>query len=376
MNFRRRRQLSAPGAGPLQWSGGEFAGVPLPGGWQAVFYVGFAGAANTAGERRADAGPARREAISGAPSAHHPASASAWLELLERRPRDGAPGSGTIAAGAQSESSSPDSDTSNVATSRCDTDTAPYLAPLSACIGGPLRFLKRSPTGGVAAFQLLTPGGPLPAVLKHGRVHSWRQRLGSVWHGPKEWREFWWGHQLRAAGIATPVPIACLWKRVRPGHYEAQILLEAIPDARPLDQTLRRLGRGPALHLRMLVEGTALLISHLGRSGLYHRDLKPSNILVSSAADCPQPWLIDLDGLKRDARPFGPGFRRSLLRLSRGLTEAGVPSRSSLARGLRRLVAASGEPGAHWKDHWRKLQTAAPHRRRIQAGKLATYEPL
>lgn len=244
------------------------------------------------------------------------------------------------------------------------------------------RVLKRSDSGTVFQMELEGAAAPLSILCKAGRRRGFLQRAATVWGGPKEFREFWAGHRLRQAGIRTPLPLACLWRRSGL-EIRARLVTMFLPDARGLDHTLttlcaRRQGRllsprGPQA-ISALSRDLGTLIGRLSQLGVYHRDLKASNIMVAAAGNELVPWLIDLDGLQPDRRPFGPGCVRSLARLSSSIADTARIPRTCHLRTLRAALGAGGDM-ATWKAWWHRVRAEGRARAgRPRGHKLADYQ--
>jgi hypothetical protein len=245
------------------------------------------------------------------------------------------------------------------------------------------RVLKRSERTVVFQTALADGRGALlQVVCKESRPPTRLRRLATRALGPKELHQFWAGHRLIAAGVATPLPVACLWRRSGRLEVRGRLVTEFVQGARGLDQTLASLdlhrrsatgqpGAGPAPVDLARTLGQA--VGRLAAAGLYHRDLKASNFLVGTEMNEWRTWLIDLDGVHPDNRPCGPGFQRSLARLA---TSALRCTAIPLAMRLRVLTSClSLCSAADWRQHWQSVDRAA---RKLLArrpiGKLADYE--
>lgn len=210
---------------------------------------------------------------------------------------------------------------------------------------------------------------PLSIVCKQGRAETLRQKFGTYFKGPKEWREFWTGHQLLQSGLRTPMPLACMWRRVGFGHFEAILITEFIRDALPLDRAVNLINgndsnasSGGRVHptreraLDLLTQKMVRLLNSLGRQSFYHRDLKVGNVLVAGCPSDPRPWLIDLDGIHGEASPFGPGFDRSIVRLVSSLIESTDLRTRDYLHALRFHLTELKIPAGQWREEWTKLQ--------------------
>lgn len=232
------------------------------------------------------------------------------------------------------------------------------------------RLIKVSPSSQV--LQIAVDAGsapPTPVVCKLGQARGLIRKLGSYFRGPKEWREFWLGHRLRALQLMTPLPLAVLWRKLGHIYIQGCIVTRELPDAVPLDRAIRSL-TAPRLDqhagqpaLSGLLDKLIELLCRMGASGYAHRDLKVSNILVTDLAGRPEPWLIDLDGVHRDREPFGPRFDKSLSRLVASLAETTMLPRTQWLRQFRAYLNRRALPAGNWKATWRRLQRQVDRRR-------------
>lgn len=132
-----------------------------------------------------------------------------------------------------------------------------------------------------------------------------------VWQGEsrtrcfREYRLLAW---LRERGLSVPAPLAAAYWRHGPA-YRAAILVERIPQVRPLAQLLDR----------PVWDAAASAIAAMHRLGVWHADLNAYNILLDPQG---RAWLIDFDrgtagGISARAR------RANMLRLRRSLQKVG-----------------------------------------------------
>ncbi len=111
-----------------------------------------------------------------------------------------------------------------------------------------------------------------PGVLQGGR--DWLRARREA-RGLRRWR---------ALGLPAPAPIMI---RRSAGHWE--LVLEAIPGARPLPQFLTEERLFPS-KLKEIAQKLGRLLADLDRSGAHHGDPHPGNLLID---DQNMPWLID-----------------------------------------------------------------------------------
>lgn len=173
---------------------------------------------------------------------------------------------------------------------------------------GAARHLKHSRD--VTLAPLPRPGnrGWVLRRLNYGKL---RHRLRDFFRAARAVRAFRMGLRLEQAGIPTPRVLAAGELRRWRWPVRAYLLTEEIPGAR----TLAELIQMPASEARQPVRRLAVVLAWLHNQGLSHRDLKPSNVLFD---DRGQPFLIDLDGVRRVR--FGARSRavKDLTRLVRG----------------------------------------------------------
>lgn len=110
-----------------------------------------------------------------------------------------------------------------------------------------------------------------------GVLQGWRDRLRAR-------REAKGLRRWRALGLPAPAPITI---RRSAGHWE--LVLEAIPGARPLPQFLTEERLFPS-KLKVTAHRVGKLLADLDRSGAHHGDPHPGNLLID---DQNMPWLID-----------------------------------------------------------------------------------
>jgi hypothetical protein len=238
------------------------------------------------------------------------------------------------------------------------------------------RVLKRSER--TVVFQTALADGRdgfLHVLCKESRPPTRLRRLATRALGPKELHQFWAGHRLIAAGVATPLPLACLWRRSGRLEVRGRLVTAFVPGARGLDQMLaaldadQRCAPAPADLARTLGQ----LVGRLAAAGLYHRDLKASNFLVGTEMNQWQTWLIDLDGVHPDSRPCGPGFQRSLARLATSALRCTAIPLAMRLRVLKSCLVISND--SDWRVHWQSVDRAARKLlARRSSGKLADYE--
>lgn len=202
---------------------------------------------------------------------------------------------------------------------------------------------------GPALFDATTPALQAQAVSEGGRNAAWyvrcgahegvlrRYRRGGLVARVSSDRYFWSGiqhvrslnefdvlHSLYEAGLPVPRPYAAAYWR---GGltYRAAIIVERIPDVRPLASALDVAES----------EQVARSIFAMHEQGIWHADLNAYNILLDKEG---RAWLIDFDKARRMVLSLE---RRSanLLRLRRSLVKVAGPRGLSWWDGLSRSYA-------------------------------------
>ncbi|MGM0987233.1 MAG: 3-deoxy-D-manno-octulosonic acid kinase [Pseudomonadota bacterium] len=134
-----------------------------------------------------------------------------------------------------------------------------------------------------------------------------------LWTGlerTRAFRELRLTAELHSRGLPVPRPVAA--RVTRHGlTYEAALITERIPGARPLASLLERDQADDALLGRV---GTTIRRFH--EAGLDHVDLNTRNLLVDPLG---KVWMIDLDRCR--LRPKGDWQARNLERLERSLAK-------------------------------------------------------
>jgi tRNA A-37 threonylcarbamoyl transferase component Bud32 len=162
--------------------------------------------------------------------------------------------------------------------------------------------------------ELITLGrlGPYSADGPHLLLR--RLNYGRLSHRLRDWfrpsrarRAFRWGLALEAAEVRTPRVVAASEDRCWRMPLRAFLLTEEVLGARNLTVYLEQPGSGSD----GFADRLGAVIGRLHQTGFSHRDLTGSNILVDHEE---QPWLIDLDGVRR-LLPIG--MRRAARDLSR-----------------------------------------------------------
>ena len=140
------------------------------------------------------------------------------------------------------------------------------------------------------------------------RREGWTGRL-PLRDSRRALRSFDMGLALRAAGLATPEPLACV--RIADGVL---LVTRAVPEARALGEWY---GAGHPSPAALVSCGE--LLGTLHAAGFSHGDCKWGNVLVTPAG----PQLVDLDATRRGRRRGARG--RDVARFTLDAEERGVP---------------------------------------------------
>ena len=212
---------------------------------------------------------------------------------------------------------------------------------------GAMRFdAKRLLAPGDYVFDPMSPGITSVPVTAGGRQAAWfidgdfgqavlrRYHRGGLMAKVSTDRYIWTGEEstrsysefnllcfMHASGLPVPRPLAAAYWRDGL-TYKAAILVERIPDVRPLAHALE------GGHVQV-----AAAIYAMHDAGVWHADLNAYNILIDGNG---KVWLIDFD----------KGSRQVLSQERR---------RANLLRLRRSLIKVAKEPGLVW---WNALQLA------------------
>ncbi len=238
--------------------------------------------------------------------------------------------------------------------------------------------LKASRSGEVFRCGLTVGEGVLDVVCKHDRETSIVRRMGWLFRGSPARRQVAMGVALLESGLRTPAPLVLLERGVLLGVRETWVIAETVREAVELDQVatvwLYELEAGVLRGVKNGLAGAlAELTVGMSEGGFKHGDFKASNILVTDPggdAGGPFPWLIDLEGVRRDGSEAVSRkmMWRAVVRLGASLARARSVTRTDRLRYLRGvLLRVEGGGGAggdavgdvgDWKARWRGLDAA------------------
>lgn len=156
-------------------------------------------------------------------------------------------------------------------------------------------------------------------------------RKSYIWtgeDGTRAFREFRLLARMRVQGLPVPAPLAAgYWRRGL--TYQAAILIERIPDVRPLARDLSEAA--------CIAAGQSIAAMHAG--GVWHADLNVFNILLDAEGVA---WLIDFDR-GRDGGVTAAEREGNLQRLKRSLIKVcGADGEAAWTRIVAAYRAAGG----------------------------------
>lgn len=139
-------------------------------------------------------------------------------------------------------------------------------------------------------------------VLKRYNIKDWRHAIARALQHTRAWHSWRNAALLRSLGIATPLPVAVLERRVGPLRSTAYLLTDAV-DGVTLDSAVE--GGSAWAHLS---RDLRLLFDALVVLRCSHGDCKASNFLYDGRG----VWTLDLDGMRRHRSRVG--LHRALAR--------------------------------------------------------------
>ncbi|MCD6384782.1 hypothetical protein J7M23_03300 [Candidatus Sumerlaeota bacterium] len=189
-------------------------------------------------------------------------------------------------------------------------------------------LIKSSHTRRVIKVTTTPPGRAQPIELyaKRMRIRRWRQRIASLLVSSKARREWEYGHQLRASGIDTPLPVIVAEEKKGMWLQASYLVLTAVKGKMPFNTLLKEKCRNTERN--RLLKNSAQFIALLHSKGLYHDDLSSEHIFFPYSEDAislDAITIIDLDNARLFRHPVRQWkraknvfqFLRSLSMLSR-----------------------------------------------------------
>ena len=160
-----------------------------------------------------------------------------------------------------------------------------------------------------AVYRKYMRGGLIARLIQQTYFSLSTENTRSV----REWRLLQWMYDN---GLPVPQPLAasvCRWPVRLSPFYQAQILLQRIPDVNTFDELLSQ----QSLEAQVW-QSVGQCIRAFHNKGIYHADLNASNILLNADN---KVYLIDFDkGERREASPDNAQWKQdNLQRLKRSL---------------------------------------------------------
>jgi len=131
-------------------------------------------------------------------------------------------------------------------------------------------------------------------VLKQHRLAGWLHTLRHVYCHTRALRSWVYGHEILAAGIPTPRPLAMVEERLGPLRFRSFTLTEFVRGTH-LDDFVQETSLSVA-QVDWLADQFVAIWRRLGDLLLSHGDLHPGNVLVTPDR---RLQLIDLDHMSR-----------------------------------------------------------------------------
>ncbi len=163
------------------------------------------------------------------------------------------------------------------------------LLDIDNTIKNPLQVLKDDPTSTVVVVEV--DGHKL--VIKRANTKDWMHFIRRFF-SPSRARKNWdFAQHLSKIGINTFTPVAIKEERFGPLKGRSYFISTYIEGIDALHYFAYGAKVGPLFEL--VAKNIAKMINNLAQNWLSHRDLNLSNIILVNN----QPWLIDLDSMRR-----------------------------------------------------------------------------
>jgi len=172
---------------------------------------------------------------------------------------------------------------------------------------------------GTTVALLTLPTGAV--VIKHHRLHTWRQWGDALWHGSPA-RRAWHGAQLlQARGFSVPRPLAAFEKRIAGTLRESWYCSEGLQTQSPLDVYWRNQQKHwTRRQRRAFLQSLAEFLRAFHTAGLYAGDMRDANLLVEDDGNAHwQFYLVDLDHVLHAERLSQKRRLKNLVQLERTL---------------------------------------------------------
>ena len=174
-----------------------------------------------------------------------------------------------------------------------DDSLRPLLENPEQFLHEPAHHLKDSDV--VTITRVPGGAGEKNLILRRLNYDRFPHPLRDFFRASRAQRAFHHALWLEAAGIRTPRALAACDVRTLRWPRAAYLITEEVPEAVTLAKLFHERFWIPPKAMRKL----AKLLARMHNHGLSHRDLKWTNILYTPQLE---PWLIDLDGVRRFGR--------------------------------------------------------------------------
>lgn len=151
--------------------------------------------------------------------------------------------------------------------------------------------------GKTATLAMITHHGR-QLVIKRYNIKGAGHALSRCWRPSRAWHSWIAAHRLGFLGIATPLPLAMIERRLGPFRREAWIVTEYCPGIGLADHLAAYKKSAPPAAVLESIQKT---FRSLANANITHGDLKASNLLWQED----HLVLVDLDAMKQHASQIG-----------------------------------------------------------------------
>jgi tRNA A-37 threonylcarbamoyl transferase component Bud32 len=193
-----------------------------------------------------------------------------------------------------------------------------------------LEVLKRTASGDVMAGELSIAGQSIPVIVKHPRRKYWYRWINEIARGSRANRAWFRSWEMIARNVPVACPLLMVERRTLGYVTDGIIVFERVPG-----QTLARvdLDAIEPKNRDMLFRRCGRVLRKIDGHGYTHLDAKNTNFIVLDDDKLgPSPVLVDMDGIRRRAKP-GAGIER-LLRAMKKHPQYTVADSLALCQGL------------------------------------------
>lgn len=252
---------------------------------------------------------------------------------------------------------------------------AKALANPEGLFEGPgVQIIKDSRSSLVVRRKLIVGGHELDVYIKRPRRKYAYRFLVDCFRPSRALRAFRQGHQILARHVGTPLPLACLERRIGPVLVDSIVITEAVegpkldeflsawlsppPRSMPAPDPQQEMTAAERHHRAQdVLWQMGQVLQRLHDSRFAHRDLKENNLLVwRNSHGGPHLVLVDLDGLRW--LPYISTRRRfqGLMRLNVALLTCPAVSHAGRLRMLMGYLRRPGSGRIAFKPYWRVLE--------------------